>query len=615
MANLTFPSNPTNGQKVTVNDKVFVYNSTTSRWTATRLQVLGNLTGDFTIPTPVVTLSANGQTLNSLSNNYITYSVDQDAKITIENQTTNATAVLYLSNNTIKIDPSLNELTNGVIKINASNGRTIGTANYVFSIDNQAPFISLANSFYDVTVGTASFDVVVTGTDPENQPLTYSANVTGGNISAIESITQSANVFTITVASSSADAGNAVVTFTVDDGVETKSANVNFYVSPIIVDWTSVTTQATFTGVVNDGLFGIDVAIDGDTAVVGAGTTGEIGEGAVYIYTRSGSTWTQQDKITNTSAGGPNGTQFGNSVDISGDTVVIGAPGLATTFVYTRSGSTWSLQQSITHPDPPGTWGGGVIDGDTLLCTSTSRIEGEGGSNWGAAYVFTRSGSTWTLQQKLLPPTPISGGYFGVAPSISGDTVLIGEFGYSSFTGRAHIFTRSGSTWSHQQEIYGSPQSSGSRFGNGSALDGDTAVVGAYYETTGGQTQTGAVYIYTRSGSTWTQQRRIPHTEILSKGFSYFGQSISLEGDVVAIGAPFRSTEPWPQTGKVYIFERTGSVWSIQKTVGTPSSGYDGQSGQFGASVGLSSDTLIVGARTEVNVTNRGRSHIFVGAT
>ena len=101
----------------------------------------------------------------------------------------------------------------------------------------------------------------------------------------------------------------------------------------------------------------------------------------------------------------------------------------------------------------------------------------------------------------------------------------------------------------------------------------------------------------------------------MSEDFSYFGQSISLEGDVVAIGAPFRRLEPWPVTGKVYIFERTGSAWSIQKTVSTPSSGYDGQSGEFGGYVGLSSDTLIVGAKAEVNVTNRGRAHIFVGAT
>ena len=236
MANLTFPSNPTNGQKITLGDKVFVYSNTTSRWTATKLNVFGNLTDDFTIPTPVVTLSANGQTLNSLSNNYITYSVDQDVKVTIDNQTTNATAVHYTSNNTIKIDPSLNELTSGTIRISADNGRKIGYANYVFSVDNQAPFISLANTFYDVSIGAASFDVVVTGTDPENQPLTYSASVTGGYANAISSITQSANVFTITVASDSGDQGNAVVTFTVDDGVETKSANVDFYVSAI--SWT-----------------------------------------------------------------------------------------------------------------------------------------------------------------------------------------------------------------------------------------------------------------------------------------------------------------------------------------------------------------------------------------
>ena len=614
MANLTFPSNPTNGQKVTVNDKVFVYNSTTSRWTATRLQVLGNLTDDFTIPTPVVTLSANGQTLNSLSNNYITYSVDQDAKITIENQTTNATAVLYLSNNTIKIDPSLNELTNGVIKINASNGRTIGTANYVFSIDNQAPFISLANSFYDVPTGTAAFDVVVTGTDPENQPLTYSASVTGGYANAITSITQSANVFTVTVASDNANVGNAIVTFTVDDGVETKSANVNFYVSSAVIDWTTVTGQQTLTGVLNDGLFGTSVAIDGDTAVVGASE-----ERAAYIYTRSGSTWTQQQKITNSTSG----SQFGSQVAIDGDTLVIAARGAATVFVYTRSGNTWSLQQSFQGSDSgSGTFGQSIdIDGDTIA-VGAYFFNGGGYSISGAAYIFTRSGSTWTQQQRLLAPSPQNNGYFGTTIALSGDSVIVGEFGDNSLQGAAHIFTRSGSTWSHQQEITasGGTNPGNRRFSINLDIDGDTAVVGAYYENFGFSpvnTEAGAVYIFTRSGSTWTQQQRIGYESIESnKSFAYFGQSISLEGEVVAIGSPFRSTEPSPQYGGVHIYKKgSGSTWTKQSSISTLSSGNDQTSGQFGISVGLSGDTVIVGARNEVAVTDKGRTHIYTGAS
>ena len=129
MANLTFPSNPTNGQKVTVNDKVFVYNSTTSRWTATRLQVLGNLTDNFTIDAPTLGVSLSTVALDTVGANvYITYTVDQDVKATLTTSgLENTTATLYQTNNTIVVTAGATAFANGQINLVISNGRSTDT--------------------------------------------------------------------------------------------------------------------------------------------------------------------------------------------------------------------------------------------------------------------------------------------------------------------------------------------------------------------------------------------------------------------------------------------------------------------------------------------------------
>lgn len=247
MANLTFPTNPTNGQKYTFNGKVFEYSSSTGRWSATRLQVLGDLSSDFTIPTPVVTLSQNNVEFDALSNNFVNVSVDQDVKITVVNQTTNATSVFYPSNNTIKVDTSQFELVNGVIEIRADNGRNIGTANLVFSSNNQFPLVSIQNTVFYTTVGASSFDVSVTATDPENQSLTYTSSI-GGYANAVQSVTNSANVYTVTVTSDNNNAGNAVVTFTVSDGVKSASKNATVVVvAPAEPDQVLFTSSTTWT--------------------------------------------------------------------------------------------------------------------------------------------------------------------------------------------------------------------------------------------------------------------------------------------------------------------------------------------------------------------------------
>ena len=153
MANLTFPSNPTNGQKVTVNDKVFVYNSTTSRWTATRLQIFGNLTGDFTIPPPELSLSNNTVAFDTTGQTvYITYTVDQDVKATIATNgianSSYANVTLHQTNNTIQITAGTEDFSGANVVLTVTNTRTSNTAS--ISLSQALPWtVDLNNVTYD----------------------------------------------------------------------------------------------------------------------------------------------------------------------------------------------------------------------------------------------------------------------------------------------------------------------------------------------------------------------------------------------------------------------------------------------------------------------------------
>jgi hypothetical protein len=245
MANITFPSNPTNGQKFTFNGKVFAYDSTTQRWSVTRAQLLGSLPDDVTIESPIVTFSSNNITVNALSNTFINYSVNKDATVTINNLTTNATAVLYTSNNTIKIDTTTDSIQLGTIRVSAYDGRNIGVGDFVFNVDNQPPFLSLPLSSYNLATDGSTTQVVVTATDPENQPLTYTSSVSG-YANAIASVTNSANVYTVTPSTEFADQGTAIVTFQVSDGVNIKTANASFTLSGLA--GAGDVTNATYTG-------------------------------------------------------------------------------------------------------------------------------------------------------------------------------------------------------------------------------------------------------------------------------------------------------------------------------------------------------------------------------
>ena len=376
--------------------------------------------------------------------------------------------------------------------------------------------------------------------------------------------------------------------------------------------------------------FGAYVALsaDGNTALIG-GPVDNGGVGAAWVFTRSGGIWTQQAKLTANDESGEG--EFGSSVALSsdGNTAVIGGPddngNAGAAWVFTRSEGKWTQQSpklvgNCTGSCPnegAGESGEGRFGWRVALSSNgnTALIGGPNDNGHvGAAWVFTRSGTTWTRQGEKLTANDENGeGQFGVSVALSsdGNTALIGGNGDSFGLGAAWVFTRSGSTWTQQGEKLTPSDSSGlgADFGYHVALssDGNTALIGGG----GDNVNVGAAWVFTRSGSgsTWTQQgpKLTPNDE---NGEGYFGWSVALssDGNTALIGGPGDNSF----AGAAWMFTRSGSTWTQQGEKLTASG--ESRIGEFGFNVALSADanTMLIGGPADN--TGAGAAWMFAAA-
>jgi hypothetical protein len=427
---------------------------------------------------------------------------------------------------------------------------------------------------------------------------------------------------------------------------------------------------------------GWSVGVSGDTMVVGApregsGTTGvnsspnerARNSGAAYVFVRNGTNWTQQAYLKPTAVGATQaGDEFGYSVAVSGDTVIVGAhlEGSGTTgvkstpdenatnsgaaYVFVRNGTNWT-QQAYLKPAAVGATQAGdefgysvAVSGNTVVVgahleasgtTSVNSVPNESAINSGAAYVFVRNGTNWMQEAYLKPAafgTKQGGDGFGWSVAASGDTVVVGAIGEDSSTtgvnstpnesagtsGAAYVFTRRWTHWT--QEAYLKPAAVGTtqgedRFGWSLAASGDTVVVGGPYEsstTTGVNSPpnesnfgAGAAYVFARRGTNWTQQAYLKPADQTD----LFGYSVAVSGDTVVVGAPYESSSTTGVNsipndsahfcGAAYVFARRGTNWTQQAYLKPAAFGSWQDYDQLGYSVSASGETVVVGAPGE----------------
>ncbi len=343
--------------------------------------------------------------------------------------------------------------------------------------------------------------------------------------------------------------------------------------------------------------FGHAVALDGNTLLVGA-FRDDTSRGSAYVFVWDGATWTEEAKLV-----APDGLAddyFGYSVAIDGDTAALGAytrdSARGAVYIFTRSGTTWSHQATLEAADVVATDGFGVavaLEGDTLVATAYWDDV-----NTGSAYVFTRTGSSWTERARLVASDRAGQDYFGSAVTLSGDTIAIGAFGDDSYRGSTYLFTGSGAVWTQQLKVTASDGLAGDAFGDTASLDGDTLAIGA----PGDDASRGSTYVFTRTAGSWSQQAKIVASDGLTS--DYFGSALSLDGDSLAVGA--HVTDGYQ--GAAYVFNRSGTSWSEQGKV----SASDGQGyGYFGFSLALDDGVLAVGAMGDNSA--RGSLYIYNG--
>ena len=324
--------------------------------------------------------------------------------------------------------------------------------------------------------------------------------------------------------------------------------------------------------------FGDSVAISGDTAVVGAPyhvVGANANQGSAYVFVRSGAIWSQQQQLT--AADGAAGDVFGWSVAISGDTVVVGAAydnvgangNQGSAYVFVRSGTSWSQQAQLTAADGATSdiFGWSVaISGNTVAVGAPGNDVGAN-ADQGSAYVFVRSGAIWSQQQQLTAVDGAAGDYFGDSVAISGDTAVVGapydDVGATINQGSAYVFVRSGAVWGLQAHVAAADGAANDYFGSSVAISGDTVVVGAPYDDVGANVDQGSAYVFVRSGTTWSQQQQL--TAVDGAVSDDFGDSVAISGATVAVGRPWRDVGANADQGSAYVFVRSGDTWGQQQ--------------------------------------------------
>jgi hypothetical protein len=491
------------------------------------------------------------------------------------------------------VNPNLSLSADGVILNDAAGGISTPCA----AVGGNQFFVDYGTTCTTPSPPTVTSIAPVSGPGGGGTTVTITGtNFTGATMVAFggtAATTFTVNSATSIAAISPAGSGTVDVTVTTPAGTSATGAADQFtYARASTVHFTQQGPLLVGAGAVGGANFGNSVALsaDGNTALVG-GPADNGFAGATWVFTRSGGVWSQQGpKLVGTGAVG--NAQQGWSVSLSadGNTALIGGNldnnNAGATWVFTRSGGVWSQQGSKLV-------GSGAV-GKALQGTSVSlSADGNtaliGGSldnsDVGATWVFTQSGGVWSQRGPKLVASGAT--YQGQSVALSGDgmTALVGSIG------AVWVFTWNGSSWTQQAELEGTGAQAQQGSSTALSADGNTAFEGGNYRST-----TGAGWVFTRSGSTWSQQggSLVGTGYVLGPiGLVYEGYSVALSGDgnTALMGGPGDDS-----FGATWVFARSGGVWSQQgsKLVGTETccDGYQGWS------VALSSDgyTAIVGA-------------------
>ncbi len=448
--------------------------------------------------------------------------------------------------------------------------------------------------------------------------------------------------------------------------------------------WTREAALIASDGIASDG-FGNAVAAEGDTVVVAASNarvSGNNGRGAVYVFVRSGATWTQQAKLV--ASDGAAGDAFGASVAIDGDTILVGAPAddlsvadAGSAYVFTRSGSVWTQRQKLVAGDAAVNASFGLsiamdADGDFVIGAPGSLV---GGVRRGAAYGFARTGNAWAQAVKLVDASGAQDDRFGASVAVENNLVLVGATGddvgvnadqgsvcaFDGFFGGVFLKITDPAGAAGDQFgasvamrgdsfVVGAPQddngsnadqgsvvgfefagfaagasavarltspggAAGDRAGESVAFFGDRIVMGVRSDDVGSAVDQGSAWVFELCPGHWTwlagdQRLNFNGTgDGASEAGDAAGSSVAVDGDLMAIGVPNDDAPGQTDRGSVRVLVRQQGEWVHRATLAAPA---PVAGGRFGAAVSVSGQRVAVGAPGQGN--GQGAAFVFAAS-
>jgi hypothetical protein len=355
-----------------------------------------------------------------------------------------------------------------------------------------------------------------------------------------------------------------------------------------------------------------------DTAIIGADGA-DIGQnqnqGAAYVFALEGDEWVEQARLV--AEDGQADDWFGRSVAVNGSVAAVGAiqaevngeNGEGAVYVFERSGGTWTQQQKLRASDGDALDRLGwslAFDGTYLVAGAVTEEGGvtDGCQGTGAAYAWLKEPGGWTEVAKLFDPDGACSDSFGNAVALDGDTIAVGanlaEIDGGINRGAVYVYVLVGGEWLLEQKLLASDGEGVDEFGASVALDGDTLLVGAHKKTIGSNMNQGAAYVFRRNGGAWTEEQRLTASDGQAEGS--FGTGAALLGHVALVGAEF-SFPGDPERGVVYEYRYDGGVWSeVQKFAAPVGQGFD----SFGRKLALTSRHLLVANKDNIVVSPPG---------
>ncbi len=347
-------------------------------------------------------------------------------------------------------------------------------------------------------------------------------------------------------------------------------------------------------------IYGAAMAVDGNVALVASEWDDDKGKdsGAVFVYRCNGRQWIEEQKLI--PSDGQAGDNFGRSLELDGNLAVVGThwdddrgAQSGSVYVWRYNGNSWIQEQKLLASDGQADdrLGNSVsVDGDVVVAGAWK--EDAGGKDAGAAYVYRFNGLDWVQEQKLRPAGLDPSDGFGRHVSVSNGVIAVGAWqddDGASNAGAVYLFRHNGSQWVQEQKLVASDAAANSFLGWSVYLDGRTVAAGAYGNDAKG-TQSGAAYVWRHDGLTWTDENKIVPSD--GKAYDFFGFSIALDGDNLAVGASVKLTE-FLGPGAVYLYRYRNNNWTLFRKV-EPSDGAPQDT--FGFHVALKGKLLVTGS-------------------